>query len=256
MNNNRLKAFVRFGSDNLIVPSSLILQRYKPTVGKWKEIDINQCCNYSPTTTTSSTLTTTTTSTTLYNCIVGDVMIGTQIWAGCNLNVNTYRNGDIIPQVTDPIEWSSLTTGAWCYYQNSTANGNTYGKLYNWHAVNDSRGLAPVGYHVPTDAEWATLTAFLGGAAITGGKMKEADIAHWATPNTGATNSSGFTGLPGGTRFNNGTFFGINNYGNWWSFTENSASLAWCNYLSYNNSYINRNNQNKSIGCSVRLITD
>ena len=101
-----------------------------------------------------------------------DVTIGTQTWTSKNLNVTKYRNGDAIPQVQDKNAWAKLKTGAWCYYENNTANGTTYGKLYNWFAVNDTRGLAPKGYHIPTDAEWTILTDYLGGDTIAGTKMK------------------------------------------------------------------------------------
>ena len=126
----------------------------------------------------------------------GVTSIGTQIWMTRNLTVSQYRNGDIIPEVTDPAAWAALTTGAWCYYNNDPANGPIYGKLYNWYAVNDSRGLAPNGYHIPTTTEWTTLTNTLGGLSLAGGDLKEAGITHWSDPNTGATNNSGFTGLP------------------------------------------------------------
>jgi uncharacterized protein (TIGR02145 family) len=146
------------------------------------------------------------------------VIIGTQTWMLRNLDVITYRNGDSIPQVTDPTQWSGLTTGAWCWYNNDSANGAVYGKLYNWYAVNDSRGLAPAGYHIPTASEWQTLTNALGGLSLAGGDLKEAGTTHWSDPNTGATNNSGFTGLPGGNRGAfNGTFSNINNIGYWWT---------------------------------------
>jgi len=133
--------------------------------------------------------------------ILSSVQIGNQTWTLKNLDVSTYRNGDPIPQVQDNTAWANLSTGAWCYYLNNTANGTIYGKLYNWYAVNDPRGLAPNGYHIPTDAEWTTLTTYLGGSTLAGGKMKEAGSSHWLSPNTGATNSSGFKGLPGGFRY-------------------------------------------------------
>jgi uncharacterized protein (TIGR02145 family) len=101
-----------------------------------------------------------------------DVTIGTQTWTSKNLNVSTYRNGDTIPEVQDKNAWAKLKTGAWCYYENKTANGTTYGKLYNCYAVNDSRGLAPIGYHLPTDAEWTILTDYLGGESVANSKMK------------------------------------------------------------------------------------
>src|ERR1035437_4904310 len=130
---------------------------------------------------------------------IPSVTICTQSWMLKNLDVSTYRNGDLIPEVTDGSAWSALTAGAWCWYNNDSAtNASTYGKLYNWYAVNDPRGLAPTGWHVPSDAEWTTLSTCLGGNAVAGGAMKETGTTHWTSPNTGATNSSGFTGLPGG----------------------------------------------------------
>jgi uncharacterized protein (TIGR02145 family) len=185
------------------------------------------------------------------------VKIGAQIWTKENLNVSKYRNGDIIPQVTDPTEWINLTTGAWCYYNNDAANGAVYGKLYNWYAVNDPRGLAPEGWHVPSDAEWTTLTTFLGGDTVAGGKMREAGTTHWNTPNTGATNTSGFTGLPGGFREpSNGDFRATNNSGNWWSSTENSMLESQSRSLSWANSNVTRNvnGHQKRFGFSIRCI--
>src|ERR1035437_1728963 len=144
----------------------------------------------------------------------------TQVWMLKNLDVSTYRNGDWIPEVTDPGAWSALTTGAWCWYNNDPTMGVIYGKLYNWYAVNDPRGLAPTGWHVPSDAEWWTLSTCLGGAAVAGGAMKETGTTHWTSPNTGATNSSGFTGLPEGLRTDGGPFYDVGSYGGWWSSTE------------------------------------
>jgi uncharacterized protein (TIGR02145 family) len=212
------------------------------------------------TSTTTANPTTTTTTTTVNpcpDCISGtEVTIGAQIWTVCNLGVTTYANGDPIPEVTDPTAWEALTTGAWCYYENSTVNGTTYGKLYNWYAVNDSRGLAPLGYHVPTDAEWTTLTTYLGGESVAGGKMKSTGTSLWTNPNTNATNESCFTGLPGGVRNINGEFNSIGSNGTWWSSSENPATNAWFRYLNYNNGNASRYNLNKDYGFSVRLIKD
>src|ERR1035437_3981549 len=124
---------------------------------------------------------------------IPSVTICSQIWMLKNLDVSTYRNGDAIPQVTDSIQWVNLTTGAWCYYNNNSANGPVYGKLYNWYAVNDPRGLAPVGWHVPSHAEWTELSICLYAISPTGnvgGKMKstgtiEAATGLWYAPNTG-----------------------------------------------------------------------
>jgi uncharacterized protein (TIGR02145 family) len=142
-------------------------------------------------------------------------------WTTTNLNVSRYRNGDIIPQVTDATQWRNLTTGAWCYYANTSSNGTTYGKLYNWYAVNDSRGLAPVGYHIPSETEWNNLKTCLGGMQIAGGRMKEVGTTHWSSPNASATNSSGFTAIPGGYRNigNNFAFGLIGTDALWWSST-------------------------------------
>jgi len=184
------------------------------------------------------------------------VTIGTQIWSSTNLDVTTYRDGTPIPEVTSPSEWANLTTGAWCYYNNDPVNGTTYGKLYNWYAVKDPRGLAPVGYHIPTDAEWTTLTKFLGGAVVAGGKMKSTGTSLWQSPNTAATNSSGFTGLPGGYRDLIGTFNSIGRFGNWWSSTENVTFWAWTRYLYSNTSTVANYGDYKEGGFSVRCIKE
>jgi len=161
-----------------------------------------------------------------------NVTIGNQVWKTKNLDVATYRDGTPIPEVKDAYTWANLTTGAWCYYENTTANGTTYGKLYNWYAVvgihdNDpntpNKVLAPAGWHVPSDAEWATLITFLGGENVAGSKMKATGTSLWTAPNTDSTNSSGFTGLPGGNRANYGPFGNIGNSGYWWSSSEADA---------------------------------
>jgi uncharacterized protein (TIGR02145 family) len=170
-----------------------------------------------------------------------------------NLDVLTYRNGDVIPEVTDAAEWAGLTTGAWCYYDNDAANGAIYGKLYNWYAVNDPRGLAPQGWHIPTVAEWTTLGTLLGGDAVAGGKMKTTGITRWLTPNTSATNESGFAGLPGGLRYDFGGYFnGVPSNGHWWS-----ASMSG-NYtgLAYYDGILVKGTYDKGNGLSVRCLRD
>ena len=132
------------------------------------------------------------------------VVIGTQDWTKKNLNVSKYRNGDIIPEVKDPREWAKLTTGAWCYYNNDPKNGAIYGKLYNWYAYNDPRGLAPEGFHIPSKTEWELLFSYLGGEKDAAGKLKSTKPL-WATPNKEATNISHFSALPGGCRYEGGT---------------------------------------------------
>jgi uncharacterized protein (TIGR02145 family) len=209
---------------------------------------------------------------------LSSVTIGTQLWSSTNLDVTTYRDGTPIPQVTDPTQWDNLTTGAWCYYNNTTANGKTYGKLYNWYAVagihdNDlstpNKILAPQGWHIPTDAEWSILINYLDWTAdggnnfpnIAGGKMKstgtiQAGTGLWQSPNTAATNESAFSGRPAGYRTNNGTFYNIGDNGIWWSSSEYGTSYAWTRYLNYYNGIANRSNFNKNYGFSVRCLRD
>ena len=179
-----------------------------------------------------------------------DVTIGTQIWTSKNLDVTKYRNGDAIPQVQDKKAWAKLTTGAWCYYQNKAANGIKYGKLYNWYAVNDSRGLAPKGYHIPSETEWTILTDNLGD--YDGTKMQS--TTGWDSGN--GTNTSGFSALPGGSLSTNGNFSNIGSGGDWWSSSEASASMAWSrdlnDYFGGPHSYDN----DKRDGFSVRCIKD
>ena len=181
------------------------------------------------------------------------VTIGTQIWTSQNLDVTTYRNGDVIPQVQDASAWASLETGAWCYYGNDASNGTKYGKLYNWYAVNDKRGLAPKGYHIPSDAEWTVLTDYLGGELAAGSKMKSST--GWDSNGNG-TNSSGFAGFPGGYRYYDGTFDDVGSYGYWWSATENSSYFAWYRYLSYDNGSVSSYYDYRRSAFSVRCLGD
>jgi uncharacterized protein (TIGR02145 family) len=202
------------------------------------------------------------------NGLLPRVTIGSQTWTTKNLDVATYSDGTIIPQVTDPAKWASLTTGAWCYYDNNSVNGATYGKLYNWYAAagiwNEASGtdasqrkqLAPTGYHVPSGAEWRTLTDYLGGANFAGGKMKESGKKHWNSPNQDATNSSGFTGLPGGYRNYNVTFNYVGSLGYWWSSSEFNTSIAWGRTLNYDNGSANTSLPDKTSGVSVRCLRD
>lgn len=182
------------------------------------------------------------------------VTICNQTWTKSNLNVSHYRNGDEIPLVTDPIAWANLTTGAWCYYNNDPANGAIYGKMYNWYAVNDPRGLAPQGWHVPTDAEWTTLTTCLGGVSVAGGKMKSTGTTLWQSPNTGATNSSRFTGLPGGQRNYFGNFETIQ-IGSWWSSSE-IGNFAYQRSIFYDTTTVVRSGLGKPTGIYVRCVKD
>jgi len=182
--------------------------------------------------------------------------IGIQKWMSKNLDVAFYRNGDPIPQVTDPTAWAGLTTGAWCYCNNDPILGNKYGKLYNWYAVNDPRGLAPQGWHIPSDAEWTALETTLGGPSVAGGKMKEAGTLNWTNPNIGGNNNSGFAGLPGGFRNGNGSFDNVGANGTWWSSTERGAPTAWYRNLNYGIGDVFRNDITKQNGFSVRCLRD
>ena len=225
------------------------------------------------------------------------IKIGTQVWTAKNLDVATFRNGDAIPQAKTNEEWEAAGENkqpAWCYYENNTANGTKYGKLYNWYAVVDARGLAPGGWHVPTDEEWTVLSTFLGGEAVAGKKMKSTsgwnsyttggsktcpNCANWnaeyrkkvpchtckdtrsvAAPKVShvgnGTNSCGFTGLPGGYRDDNGYFFNVGYYGYWWSASDYFESYAWYRRLSHNYSNLFRSNDYKYDGFSVRCVRD
>ena len=182
------------------------------------------------------------------------VQIGAQLWTTENLTVSKYRNGDEIPQVNNYDEWNNLTTGAWCYYENSITNGAIYGKLYNWYALNDPRGLAPEGFKIPSDEEWNILINFLGGKDVAGGKMKPKGKKIWKNPNKDASNSSGFTGLPGGGRYNYDQYLGYG--GNWWTSTENSIEEAIEKKLATDNSAIHNSKREKCFGISVRCIKE
>lgn len=143
------------------------------------------------------------------------VKIGTQIWIGENLKTTKYNDGTSIPLVTDDIAWTALTTPAYCWYNNDVGNKNTYGALYNWYTVNTNK-LCPIGWHVPTDAEWTTITIYLG--SLVTGRLKESGTTHWQMPNTDAINDSKFTALPGGIRqFNVTVFQRLGEIGSWWS---------------------------------------
>ena len=184
------------------------------------------------------------------------VTIGTQTWMVENLKTTRYRNGDAIPNVTDGTAWGNLTTGAYCNYNNDANNATTYGRLYNWYTVSDNRNIAPTGWHVPTDAEFTTLTTYLGGESIAGGKLKETGTTHWASPNGGATNETGFTALPGGYRHINGSFLYLGIWGMWWSSYEYSTTYSWFLKIHYYYGEANRDWCNNEFGYSVRCVRD
>ena len=185
-----------------------------------------------------------------------EVTIGQQVWMTKNLTVATFRNGDPIPEAKTDAEWQAAGENqqpAWCYYENESTNGTKYGKLYNWYAVNDPRGLAPEGYHVPTDAEWTQLSDYLGGEDVAGKKMKS--TSGWIENGNGS-NESGFNGLPGGSRFYNGTFNSLGSLGYWWSASEVVTDYAYYRYLYHVNDDLFRLNLSKGEGFSVRCLRD
>jgi uncharacterized protein (TIGR02145 family) len=194
------------------------------------------------------------------------VRIGTQTWMRENLKTTKYRNGDLIGTTTPVnknITGESTPKYQWAYNGNES-NVATFGRLYTWYAVTDRRGLCPTGWHAPTDAEWTTLTTYLGGEDVAGGKLKEKGTLHWKSPNTGASNEFGFTALPGGWRSHSSKgdydnkFSNIGYDGSWWSATEWDENWAW--YRSLNRSNIDNSREDASIfkdeGMSVRCMKD
>lgn len=184
------------------------------------------------------------------------VTIGTQIWMAENLKTTKYNDNTTIPHVTDSVAWLSLSTPAYCWYNNdSLSYANIYGNIYNWYTVNTGK-LCPVGWHVPSDAEWETLTTYLGGVSVAGGKLKETGTFYWNSPNTNATNETGFTALPAGDRHSNGGFYVIQSYGFWWTTTSVDANTAWYRYVRYNSGGVVESSTSKNFGFSVRCVKD
>ncbi|HOX84790.1 MAG TPA: fibrobacter succinogenes major paralogous domain-containing protein [bacterium] len=195
------------------------------------------------------------------------VKIGEQWWMAENLKVTHYRNGEAIANITENDAWGNPETGAYCSYDNNDGNVPTYGRLYNWYAVNDLRGLAPEGWHVPSDEEWKQLEMYLGMSQSEaddigwrgtneGGKLKETTTTHWQNPNTGATNESGFSALPGGCRNDVGVFHNIGKYTLYWSSLESHANRAWHRDLGFSRSEVVRFYDHKLYGFSVRCVKD
>ena len=182
------------------------------------------------------------------------VTIGTQVWMAENLRATRFNDGTPIRLVTDDAEWSRLTTPAYCWYNNDSIKyGIAYGALYNWYATGTGK-LCPAGWTVPTDADWTTLTNYLGGARIAGGKLKSIGTTQWRNPNLGATNESGFYALPAGTRYGHGAFNEVGNYTIWWTATQYDAQTAWFRSASSYDAIIARNYDNKVDGFSVRCV--
>jgi uncharacterized protein (TIGR02145 family) len=191
------------------------------------------------------------------NNVYNTVTIGSQVWMAENLKTTKYNDGTSIPLVTDGVAWSALTTDAYCWYNNDKATyKDTYGALYNWYAVNPAtnggKNVCPTGWRVPSDAQWTIMTDFLGGEMGSGGKLKEAGTVHWQSPNTGATNETGFTALPGGSR--GGDFLGIFTSGGGWTSTEYEIKSAWNRFISSSNSNVHTQLYGKQNGVPVRCL--
>jgi len=181
------------------------------------------------------------------------IRIDGQVWMKENLRTTKLNDNTAIANVANATTWSSLTTPAYVWYNNEVANKSVYGALYNWHAVSTGK-LCPAGWHVPSDDEWYTLVNFLGGESPAGGKLKETGITHWTSPNTGATNESNFTALPGGwRRGDTGAYESLTVYGYWWTSTELTSS-SWFRRIWYNDDKTYRNLADSKYGMSVRCI--
>jgi uncharacterized protein (TIGR02145 family) len=184
------------------------------------------------------------------------VKIGTQEWMVENLKTTRYNDGSAIPLVTSDTAWSNLKTPGYCWYNNDApAYKNTYGALYNWYTVNTGR-LCPKGWHVPSNDEWKILTTFLGGGDIAGGKLKEAGFTHWRSPNSAATNEMGFTALPGGCRYGNGSFYMRGLYGFWWTTSEDISGGAFTRGMDDDETDVSKHTGVKGVGASVRCVRD
>jgi uncharacterized protein (TIGR02145 family) len=190
------------------------------------------------------------------------IQIGNQVWMSKNLKATHYRNGHSIPLTPDPDLWEQKTTGGRCAYDNDESNVDTYGYLYNWYAVNDRRGICPVGWHVPSNDDWNDLEDFItndGYAGIEGCALKEIGYEHWydyGNPDYEGLDIYGFTALPGGCRYYGNGYYFMGGYGYFWSSTEGSNDGAWGRGLGYGGSGIYRYYDYKRYGFSVRCIAD
>jgi uncharacterized protein (TIGR02145 family) len=201
-------------------------------------------------------------------------LIGDQCWTKENLRVTKYNDGTAIQLENNGgtggnfSTWQNLTTGARAVYANdfyqTPSNLTKYGYLYNWYAAKgiitaggtSTKNICPSGWHVPTDEEWTTLTTDLGGENVAGGKMKSIGTAYWNSTNTGATNESGFSALPGGFRLTDGSFNNIRNSATFWRATEVNANNAWSSRLDYNSSNVSKISYEKQYGASIRCLKD
>jgi uncharacterized protein (TIGR02145 family) len=186
------------------------------------------------------------------------IEIGTQVWMSENLKTTKYNDNTAVPLVTGTSAWNALSTPGYCWYNNdSNTNRDIYGGLYNWYVVNiassGGRNICPVGWHVPSDAEWTTFTTFIGGESVAG-KLKEIGTTHWISPNTGATDEVGFTARPGGRRFVAGNFTQIGSYGYWWNSQESSTPTTWTRFLTTWDNFLNKSTYFKQDGFSLRCL--
>jgi uncharacterized protein (TIGR02145 family) len=201
--------------------------------------------------------------------VYNTITIGSQVWMAENLKTTHYSDGTAIPLVTGNSNWDTLTatSKAYCWYNDDVINKATYGALYTWAAAMNGaasvttnpsgvQGVCPTGWHLPSDAEWTQLTDYLGGTGVAGGKLKESGTTHWTSPNTGATNETGFTALPGGYRNCDGTFYVIGDYGLWWVSEELDSYSAYYRDMYYDTSYVSRYGDYKEVGFSVRCLRD
>jgi uncharacterized protein (TIGR02145 family) len=187
---------------------------------------------------------------------VETITIGNQVWMTKNLDVAIFQNGDTIPEAKTPEEWikaGETKTPTWCYYDFNKENGRIYGKLYNWYVVNDSRKIAPNGFHIATDKEWDTLTNFAGGDSLAGKELMSVD--GWGGKSIG-TNSFGFSGFPGGYCGTNGLCYAIGQSGYWWSASESNQISAWLREIYIKNTVVAKRTAKKYEGLSIRCIKD
>jgi uncharacterized protein (TIGR02145 family) len=185
--------------------------------------------------------------------VFATVKVGGREWMASNLDAATYRNGDSIPRVSDFRLWQGLKTGAWCDYGNDGFNTRTFGRLYNWMAVADPRGLCPTGWHVPDLNEWLELADSLGGLDMAGGPLK--NTVNWSNPNSGATNASGFAANPGGFRYENGYSY-LGEMGYWWCADEEDSAVARNVVMTHRERGLYPNSSDKTMGLSVRCVKD
>lgn len=184
------------------------------------------------------------------------VRISGKYWMAENLKVTHFRDNSEIPNLIDNVQWQHANYGAWCHYDNSDSLGAVYGHLYNWYAVDDSRGLCPDGWHVPDTSEWNDMYLQFGNAAEAGGHLRHAGTKYWEAPNEGATNSSGLTLLPASLRYPNGDYFGLHRFAHIWSSTSSTGSSALSYFLYNGNTQIYPLAYENEYGFSVRCIKD